>query len=54
MVRIKQYSCVKCSQNYSTKSNLNQHMKNVHNAENPNISDDVKINDPNEDINTKI
>ena len=50
----KQYSCVKCSQNYSTKSNLNRHIKNAHKVEKSNIVDNIKNDYYNEEMNTKI
>ena len=41
VVRIKKYSCIECNQNYSTKSNLNRHVKTVHEVKKSNILDDV-------------
>ena len=42
VVRIKKYSCIECNQNYSTKSNLNRHVKTVHEVKKSNILNDVK------------
>ena len=50
----RQYFCLKCGKGYSRKSGVNQHMKTAHEAEKSDILDDVKCNDGDEEINTKI
>ena len=50
----RQYFCLKCSKGYSRKSGVNQHMKTAHETEKPDILDDVKCNDSDEEINTKM
>ena len=50
----RQYFCLKCGKGYSRKSGVNQHMKTAHETEKPDILDDVKCDDGDEEINTKI
>ena len=59
VIRIKQYPCIECNQKYSTKSNLNRHIKSVHEVKKSNIVDefnksDIPISNANENSNDLI